>query len=104
MALFGPDNKLESPIELSMGLVNVPFAIPNLRVENPEAAAHTRVGWYRSVSNIPHAFAIQSFVCELAYAAKRDPKDYLLELLGPPRQIDPRDINDTWNHGEDPKL
>jgi isoquinoline 1-oxidoreductase beta subunit len=104
MALFGPDSRLESPIELGMGLTNVPFAIPNLRVENPEAAAHTRVGWYRAVSNIPHAFAIQSFVAELAHAAGRDPKDYLLELLGPPRQIDPRSVNDTWNHGEDPKL
>ena len=104
MALFGPDSKLESPIELGMGLTNVPFAVPNLRVENPEAAAHTRVGWYRAVSNIPHAFAIQSFVAELAHAAGRDPKDYLLELLGPPRQIDPRSVNDTWNHGEDPKL
>jgi len=104
MALFGPDSKLESPIELGMGLTNVPFAVPNLRVENPEAAAHTRIGWYRAVSNIPHAFAIQSFVAELAHAAGRDPKDYLLELLGPPRQIDPRSVNDTWNHGEDPKL
>ena len=104
MALFGPDSKLESPIELGMGLTNVPFAIPNLRIENPEAAAHTRIGWYRAVSNIPHAFAIQSFVAELAHAAGRDPKDYLLELLGPPRQIDPRSVNDTWNHGEDPKL
>jgi len=104
MALFGPDSKLESPIELGMGLTNVPFAVPNLRVENPEAAAHTRVGWYRAVSNIPHAFAIQSFVAELAHAAGRDPKDYLLELIGPPRQIDPRSVNDTWNHGEDPKL
>jgi isoquinoline 1-oxidoreductase beta subunit len=103
MALFMPDPKTESPIELGMGLTNVPFAVPNLRVENPEAAAHTRVGWYRAVSNIPHAFAIQSFVCEMAHAAGRDPKDFLLELLGPPRLIDPRDINDTWNHGEDPK-
>jgi isoquinoline 1-oxidoreductase beta subunit len=104
MALFMPDNKLESPIELGMGLTNVPFAVPNIRIENPEAAAHTRIGWYRAVSNIPHAFAIQSFVAELAQAAGRDPKDYLLELLGPPRQIDPRSVNDTWNHGEDPKL
>ena len=40
-----------------MGLVDTPFAIPNIRVENPEAAAHTRIGWFRSVSNIPHAFA-----------------------------------------------
>ena len=102
MALFMPDPKLQSPIELGMGLTNVPFAVPNLRVENPEAAAHVRVGWYRAVSNIPHAFAIQSFVAEMAHAAGRDPKDFLLELLGPPRQIDPRDINDTWNHGEDP--
>ncbi|MDM0114996.1 xanthine dehydrogenase family protein molybdopterin-binding subunit [Variovorax sp. J22R133] len=102
MALFMPDPKQESPIELGMGLTNVPFAVPNMRVENPEAAAHTRVGWYRAVSNIPHAFAIQSFVAEMATAAGRDPKDYLLELIGPPRKIDPRDINDTWNHGEDP--
>ncbi|MFD0879175.1 molybdopterin cofactor-binding domain-containing protein [Variovorax dokdonensis] len=104
MALFMPDPKLESPIELGMGLANVPFAVSNLRLENPEAAAHTRVGWYRAVSNIPHAFAIQSFVDELAVAAGRDPKDFLLELLGPPRKIDPRDVNDTWNHGEDPAL
>jgi isoquinoline 1-oxidoreductase subunit beta len=104
MALFVPDPKLESPIELGMGLTNVPFAVPNVRIENPEAAAHTRIGWYRAVSNIPHAFAIQSFVAEMADAAGKDPKDYLLELIGPARKIDPRDLNDTWNHGEDPTL
>jgi isoquinoline 1-oxidoreductase beta subunit len=103
-ALFGPDPKHEQPSELGMGLVNVPFAIPNLRIENPEAAVHTRVGWYRSVSNIPHAFAIQSFVAELATAAGRDPKDYLLELIGPPRRIDPRTMSDSWNYGESPVL
>jgi isoquinoline 1-oxidoreductase beta subunit len=103
-ALFGPDPKHEQPGELGMGLVNVPFAIPDLRVENPEAAVHTRVGWYRSVSNIPHAFAIQSFVAELAAAAKRDPKDYLLELIGPARRIDPRSLGDKTNYGESPEL
>jgi hypothetical protein len=49
-----------------MGLVDVPFAIPHLRCENGEAPAHVRIGWFRSVSNIPHAFAVQSFVAELA--------------------------------------
>jgi isoquinoline 1-oxidoreductase subunit beta len=103
-SIFGPDSQHEAPFERGMGLANVPFLIPNLRVENPAAQAHTRIGWYRSVSNIPHAFAIQSFVAELAATAGRDPKDYLLELLGPARRIDPRTISDSWNYTESPVL
>jgi isoquinoline 1-oxidoreductase beta subunit len=103
-SIFAPDPKHELPFELGMGLVNTPFSVPNARMENPEAAAHVRIGWFRSVSNVPHAFAIQSFVAELANAAGRDAKDYLLELIGPARIIDPTDIGDAWNHGEDPKL
>jgi isoquinoline 1-oxidoreductase beta subunit len=83
-SIFAADLKHELPFELGMGLVNTPFVIPNIRAENPEAQAHARIGWFRAVSNIPHAFAIQSFVAELAHAAGRDPKDYLLELIGPP--------------------
>jgi isoquinoline 1-oxidoreductase beta subunit len=100
---FAPNVKNEIPIELGMGFVNTPFALANARFENPEAEAHTRIGWLRSVSNIPRAFAIQSFVAELAAAAGRDPKDYLLELIGPPRKINPYSIGDKWNHGEDPE-
>ncbi len=95
--------KNEAALELGMGVINVPFAIPNIRIENPEATAHTRIGWFRSVSNIPHAFAVQSFVAELAAAAGRDPKDYLLEVIGPARRISPETLADTWNHGESPE-
>jgi isoquinoline 1-oxidoreductase beta subunit len=102
-AIFAPDPKHEAPFELAMGAVDTPFAIPNLKVENPEATAHTRIGWFRSVSNIPHAFAIQSFVAELAAASGRDPKDYLLELIGPDRLIDAAAMSDGWLYGEDPK-
>lgn len=101
---FMPDPKQQGPIELAMGAVDVPFAIPNIRVENPEAQAHTRIGWFRAVFNIPHAFAVQSFVGELAAAARRDPKDYLLELIGPDRLIDAASMSDEWLYGEDPKL
>lgn len=101
---FGPDSKQQMPVELGMGVINNPFAIPNLRIENSPAAAHTRIGWFRSVSNIPRAFAIQSFVAELAAAAGRDHRDFLLELLGPDRRIDPRDLKDVWNQGESPVM
>lgn len=102
-SIFVPDAQQAGTFELAMGAVDMPFAIPNVRVENPPAPAHTRIGWFRSVSNIPHAFAIQSFVAELAAAAGRDPKDYLLELLGPDRVIDPASVSDQWLYGEDPK-
>jgi isoquinoline 1-oxidoreductase subunit beta len=102
-SIFAADMKHELPFELGMGLVNTPFVIPNIRAENPEAQAHARIGWFRAVSNIPHAFAIQSFVAELAHAAGRDPKDYLLEVIGPARIVDPVALGDVWNHGEDPK-
>src|SRR5271169_3043523 len=102
-AIFSPDPKHESPGELGMGLIDVPFDIPNLRCENGEAEAHTRIGWFRSVSNIPHGFAVQSFVAELAHAMGRDPKEVLLELIGPPRIVDPRKSQDVGafpNYGD----
>jgi isoquinoline 1-oxidoreductase beta subunit len=95
--------KQEAALELGMGVINVPFAIPNVRIENPEAEAHTRIGWFRSVSNIPHAFAVQSFVAELAAAAGRDQKDFLLEVIGPARVVSPEALKDSWNHGESPE-
>jgi len=103
LSIFAPNARNEAPFELAMGAVDVPFAIANLRVENPEAEAHTRIGWFRSVSNIPHAFAVQSFVAELAAALGRDPKDYLLELIGPDRLIDAASMADQFLYGEDPK-
>ena len=93
VSTFVAGAKHEAPLELGMGVINVPFAIPNVRIENPEATAHTRIGWFRSVSNIPHAFAVQSFVAELAAAAGRDPKDFLLEVIGRPRVVSPRDLS-----------
>ncbi len=103
MSTFDAAASREDPLELGMGVINVPFAIPNVRIENPEATAHTRIGWFRSVSNIPHAFAVQSFVAELAAAAGRDQKEYLLDVIGPARWISPGTLKDTWNHGESPE-
>ena len=58
MALFGPDPGAGVGFELQMGASDVPWDVPNLQVESCKAAAHVRVGWYRSVCNIGHAFAV----------------------------------------------
>ena len=85
ISIFAPDPKTLAPFELGLGLTGMPYQIPNVRIENPEATAHTRIGWLRAVNNIQHAFAAQSFIAEIAQAHGKDHRDYLLELLGPDR-------------------
>ncbi len=73
---------------LGQGAVDMPFAIDNVRVEGAKPAAVVRIGWLRSVCNIQHAFGVNCFAHELALAAERDPAQYLLDLIGPARQVD----------------
>ncbi|HXM92701.1 MAG TPA: molybdopterin cofactor-binding domain-containing protein [Candidatus Dormibacteraeota bacterium] len=84
---FDPKTNYSAADELGLGFTDVPFALPNHRVENGPATAHVRIGWLRSVANIYHAFAVHSFADELAHAAGRDPLEYALQLLGPDRII-----------------
>jgi isoquinoline 1-oxidoreductase beta subunit len=74
--------------ELGLGWTDLPFDIPNHRAENGPAENHVRIGWFRSVANIYHAFAEQSFADELAHLAGQDPLEYLLNLIGPARIVD----------------
>ncbi|MBS3805392.1 MAG: xanthine dehydrogenase family protein molybdopterin-binding subunit, partial [Oleiphilaceae bacterium] len=104
MSLFAPDPRHKQEFELGMGFNTMPFSIPAIRLENPPAPAHVRIGWFRSVYNLPHAWAIQSFAHEMAVAAGKDHRDYVLDLLGPGREVHNLTLGDGWNYGEDPDL
>jgi isoquinoline 1-oxidoreductase subunit beta len=102
---FAPNQTDLSDGELALGILDLPYAIPNYQIESCKAEGHSRIGWYRSVSNVPHAFAIGSFIDELAHATGRDPRDFLLDLLGPDRIVDMTKVGavkpvdnygDTW--------
>jgi isoquinoline 1-oxidoreductase beta subunit len=87
-SIFDVNAVYGDPEHLQQGWTDLPYDLPNLRIENGPAKAHVRIGWLRSVANIYHAFAEQCFTDELAHLAKRDPPDYLLDLIGKPRMLD----------------
>jgi isoquinoline 1-oxidoreductase beta subunit len=73
--------------DLQQGVLDVALDVPNIRAEACPAKAHVRIGWYRSVYNIFHAFAIGSLIDEIAHARAADPRDVLLEVIGPARVL-----------------
>lgn len=87
-SIFDVNAVYGDPAHLQQGWTDIPYDLSNLRIENGPARAHVRIGWLRSVANVYHAFGIQCFTDELAHAAKRDPLEYLLDLIGKPRTID----------------
>ncbi|MDP2596198.1 xanthine dehydrogenase family protein molybdopterin-binding subunit [Alteromonas stellipolaris] len=97
---FQQDATAPFSFELGLGFTDNPINTANMTLESGEAPAKARIGWMRSVSNIFHAFAIQSFIAEAAHKAGRDQKDYLLETIGPDRIVDVTEQNAEYgNYG-----
>jgi isoquinoline 1-oxidoreductase subunit beta len=101
-SIFDVNAVYGDPPHLQQGWTDLPYDLPNIRIENGPAQAHVRIGWLRSVANIYHAFAIQCFTDELAHRANRDPVEYMLDLIGPPRTLDFTNV-EYPNYGADYK-
>ncbi len=103
LGLWNPAAKNGFGIEFGLGLVDLPYNnVPNIRIENGTADVMIRVGWYRSVNNIQHAYAMNCFANELASAVGRDPLEMLLELIGDAENMDlTKDgVEKYWNYGD----
>ena len=67
---------------MSEGSGNITYNVPNLRIENVIHDTGIRVGYWRAVSNNLNAFAIESFMDELAQSAGKDAVEFRMGLLG----------------------
>ena len=63
------------------GAVDHPYEVPNLEVRYGMLQCPVPVGYWRSVGHTHTAFAVESFVDELAAAAGKDPVQFRLGLL-----------------------
>ena len=57
------------------------YEVPNVAVEYVRIDTPVPVGFWRSVGSSHNAFTVESFVDELAHAAKKDPLEFRLGLL-----------------------
>ena len=103
IGLWNPAQKTGVALEYGLGLVDMPYnSVPNIQLENGEADVMIRVGWYRSVNNVQHAFAMNCFANEIATKAGRDPLELLLELIGDADVLDltADGVEKYWNYGD----
>jgi isoquinoline 1-oxidoreductase beta subunit len=68
------------------GAADLPYSVPNLRVDLHTTTAPVRVQWWRSVGHSNTAFAVECFIDECAALAGKDPLEYRRSLLGEKQQ------------------
>ncbi len=61
--------------------------IPNVRFEGANVPHKVPTGWWRAPGACSLAWVFQSFIHEMAVAAKRDHLEFLLEQMGEPRWL-----------------
>jgi isoquinoline 1-oxidoreductase subunit beta len=76
-----PDRAEQSEVG---GAEQMPYAIPNVRLEYNAVASSVPPLWWRSVEHSFNGFVVESFIDELAAAAGKDPVEFRRSLLVKP--------------------
>lgn len=75
---FAPPGPDRATVE---GGFDQPYGLPNYRYDGHVAELNVPLGFWRSVGNSMNAFFLESFIDELAHAAKADPLQFRLDLM-----------------------
>jgi isoquinoline 1-oxidoreductase beta subunit len=65
----------------------LPYITPNFRIEYTLAESSVPRAWWRSVEHSSSGFVVESFIDELAAAARQDPLAFRMKLIGGDRKI-----------------
>jgi isoquinoline 1-oxidoreductase beta subunit len=93
-AFWDPPEKRKPEDSEVGGAAQVPYAIPNMRLEYNAVASSVPPLWWRSVEHSFNGFAVESFIDELAAAAGQDPVQFRKTLLVKPANWKPKDDDD----------
>ncbi len=88
------DPKVDPAEDESGGAAQVPYAIPNVRLEYNDVSSAVPRAWWRSVENSFNGFVVESFIDELAAAAGQDPVQFRRSLLVKPANWKPKSEDD----------
>jgi isoquinoline 1-oxidoreductase beta subunit len=79
---FWDSPETAKPEEAEMGgTLDPPYSLPALKVSYTPIASGVPRGWWRSVEHSSNGFAVECFVDELAFTARRDPYRFRRDLL-----------------------
>lgn len=76
-----PDKADDWAMEAVSNATDSPYAIPNFKISYLHAETSVPLLWWRSVYSSTNAFGHESFIDELAHAAKKDPMAFRIQLF-----------------------
>ena len=86
-----PDAAEESEVG---GAEQMPYAIPNVRLDYSPVASSVPPLWWRSVEHSFNGFAVECFIDEMAAAAGKDPVEFRRRFLVKPANWKPKNDED----------
>jgi isoquinoline 1-oxidoreductase beta subunit len=63
------------------GVANQPYAIPNVRIDLTTTDLKVPVLWWRAVGSTHTAYALETFIDEVAHSGGKDPVEFRLAML-----------------------